>query len=88
MKSGDPKKALPLAIVAILVVGMAVFQILPSGEAKPLQGRAAPAASAAQDAQPAAQPEAMGIEMLRQQLTTDPFSHPHRPCWLCRAADG
>ena len=75
MKTGDPKKAIPLAVVALLVVGMAVFQILPKSDAK-VQGRQAPKAESS-GAEPSGSDSIAALtERVQEQLKADPFIHP------------
>lgn len=69
MKVGDPKKAIVLSIVAVVVVGVAVVRIAPSGgDAGSAQLGASSSGQNASSEEPKTQEP--------DQLLTTPFSHP------------
>lgn len=71
MNVGDPKKAAVLGAVALVVVGVAVFQALPKGAPK-----AAPAPTAADAPEQAGSAPATVSNVVAKPLQADPFAHP------------
>ncbi len=70
MNVGDPKKAIVLAIVAVIVVSVAVFRVMPSGETRiPASTLIARDKTAEANAPKALDPP--------DQLKVDSFSHPN-----------
>ncbi|MFY9234531.1 MAG: hypothetical protein WAO58_08740 [Fimbriimonadaceae bacterium] len=70
MKTGDPKKAAMLGVVAVVVLGAAVFQILPKGQ--PATPRKAPPAA---EQTPSGDVGALVVSA-QERLQKDPFTHP------------
>lgn len=66
MTIGDPRKALVLAVVAIIVCGLAVFRVLPKPEVA-VQSLLVP---------PQAHSPSTKMTVYPQALSHDPFSHP------------
>lgn len=66
MKTGDPRQAVVLVVVALAVVGVAVFRILPKSEAGPR--------GVADEAVP--EVAAVGASTTTSTLRGDPFYHP------------
>lgn len=71
MKSGDPKKVAVLSVVALLVIGMAVFRLIPQGQ--PRRPTSAAKAEKVSDVSLAA---IAAIQKPPQELSKDPFIHP------------
>lgn len=72
MKVGDSKKAVVLAVVAAVIVGMAVFRIVPQGAPAAATRTAAPAGANPPGAE---MPVQFDYEAIRQRLNEDPFSN-------------
>lgn len=75
MQTGDPKKVAILSVVAVLIVGIAVFQAIPKGD-KPLRGKAATvqAKTAAHDETQSGLHDSSPTASLA--LQQDAFAHP------------
>jgi hypothetical protein len=76
VKTGDPRQAMVLGVVAVAAVGFLAFQLLPKGGSP---APAPPAESVAVDAAPPpgpAAPSRLPLKVMNLQLSHDPFSHP------------
>jgi hypothetical protein len=73
MNVGDPKKAAVLGVVALVIVGVAVFQVIPKGE--PKMGRQAPPAAKEEESKDVLSNDS--LENAAKSLSADPFAHPN-----------
>lgn len=76
MKVGDPKKAVVLAVVALMILGVAVFQIVPKGKHLATTLRQASEGQAPPSATPPAPLTKDDLKPLPTTLTSLPFAKP------------